>query len=43
MGLMEVHTNNIVHHDLKSPNILLFSNGEIKIGDFGVSKATKVE
>ena len=28
----------IMHRDLKSANVFLFSNGDVKIGDMNVSK-----
>ncbi|MBC2713105.1 MAG: serine/threonine protein kinase [Desulfosarcina sp.] len=31
---------NIVHRDISPQNILISLNGEVKIGDFGISKAT---
>lgn len=38
LGIQAIHSSNIIHRDLKSLNIFLCSNGQIKIGDFGVSK-----
>ena len=37
-GLKALHDLNIIHRDLKSSNIFLFSDGTAKIGDLNVSK-----
>ena len=37
-GLEHCHKYNVLHRDIKLDNILLDSKGEVKIGDFGVSK-----
>ncbi len=37
------HNQDIVHADLKPANIMLTSNGQIKIFDFGVSKVFKIK
>ena len=40
-GIEYCHNKSILHRDIKLDNILLSSNGEIKICDFGVSKLVK--
>ena len=40
-GLKSLHDLNILHRDLKSANVFLYSNGEAKIGDLNVSKVTR--
>lgn len=35
-GISYIHNLQIIHRDIKSENILLFSNGGIKIADFGI-------
>ena len=41
IALNYIHSNNVIHRDLKLENILLGDNMEIKIGDFGL--ATKLD
>lgn len=36
-GLTYLHDNRIVHNDIKPLNILVFSDGTLKIADFGIS------
>lgn len=38
MGLEHMHSKGIVHRDIKSLNLLLTSDGIVKLGDFGVSR-----
>eukprot|EP00916_Digyalum_oweni_P006044 GHVL01010415.1.p1 GENE.GHVL01010415.1~~GHVL01010415.1.p1 ORF type:complete len:1038 (+),score=180.08 GHVL01010415.1:374-3115(+) len=37
-GLEHVHSKKILHRDVKPQNIFLTSDGQVKIGDFGISK-----
>lgn len=38
MGLEHIHKNKILHRDIKTLNIFLNKNEEVKIGDLGVAK-----
>ena len=40
-GLNQLHEMNIMHRDLKSANIFLYTTGEVKLGDLNVSKVMK--
>lgn len=38
LGVMLMHSKNILHRDLKCQNLFLTKEGILKIGDFGISK-----
>eukprot|EP01004_Peranema_trichophorum_P004954 NODE_3840_length_1276_cov_49.248916_g3365_i0.p1 GENE.NODE_3840_length_1276_cov_49.248916_g3365_i0~~NODE_3840_length_1276_cov_49.248916_g3365_i0.p1 ORF type:complete len:401 (+),score=77.09 NODE_3840_length_1276_cov_49.248916_g3365_i0:36-1238(+) len=37
-GLQHIHSYRIIHRDIKPGNCLISSNGELKIGDFGLAR-----
>ena len=41
LGIQYLHSRRILHRDLKSTNLFLSKNGELKIGDLGVAKELK--
>lgn len=39
LGLQFCHANHVLHRDLKPQNLLINSNGELKLADFGLARA----
>ncbi len=39
-GLVAIHSQNIVHRDLKSGNVMVLENQEVKIMDFGLARVS---
>ena len=38
LAIKHIHDRKILHRDLKTQNIFMTTNGEIKIGDFGIAR-----
>lgn len=41
IGLKALHDRSILHRDIKSANIFMYSDGTVKLGDLNVSKIMK--
>ena len=41
LGMQYLHLNKIIYRDLKPENLLMFSNGYVKMTDFGLAKELK--
>jgi len=40
-GLIFLHTSLVIHRDLKTANLLITTDGIVKLADFGVSKGLR--
>ena len=38
LGLHYMHTNRILHRDIKTQNVFILSSGRVVLGDLGISK-----
>lgn len=41
LGLECIHSHKVLHRDIKPQNIFLTDDGDVKIGDFGISKVQR--
>lgn len=38
LGLHYMHTNRVLHRDIKTQNVFILSSGRVVLGDLGISK-----
>jgi serine/threonine protein kinase len=38
LGLAHMHARKVLHRDIKSPNVFLDADGNVRLGDLGVAK-----
>ena len=38
LAVQHVHERNIIHRDIKSQNVFLTRDGNVKLGDFGIAR-----
>lgn len=41
LGLHFMHTNRVLHRDIKTQNVFILSSGRVVLGDLGISKVRK--
>lgn len=43
LGLHYMHTNRVLHRDIKTQNVFILSSGRVVLGDLGISKARNID
>eukprot|EP00746_Dinoflagellata_sp_MGD_P003459 gnl/MRDRNA2_/MRDRNA2_106728_c0_seq1.p1 gnl/MRDRNA2_/MRDRNA2_106728_c0~~gnl/MRDRNA2_/MRDRNA2_106728_c0_seq1.p1 ORF type:complete len:1078 (-),score=215.52 gnl/MRDRNA2_/MRDRNA2_106728_c0_seq1:98-3331(-) len=43
LGILHMHSAHVIHRDLKPQNIFVLQSGQLKIGDFGLSRGISVD